>query len=352
MSTTQRVSRRIHKTNRKRLSVRLRQGLANSGSFAREAAHGLSSGLRSALPYLGVMLVFLAVPFLVMNIYRYFTSSEHFAVTSLQVSGNAHISEEDIWRIAGIAPGVNLLMLDTDKAKADLELHPWVRAVHIEEDLPDKVVIRIEERAPVAVAALPDLWLVDDRGVAFKQVKSDEIGDLPVITGVSREELEGEDTVDEAERWLREATRIAGYYNDHPVARTHALGEIHVDPLFGFTVVTREEAIEVRVGAIAAQAELEERLDRLGHVLADAEARSARLHFVRLDNARDPGRVAVKMHYVVGANDRVDPARASGERGSATVEDDEKIGDSGENWGVVNELGRRPAPSAVNHILP
>lgn len=297
----QKVSRRTRRGNRKRTSLRLKELWTGAGPASKAALGRLGGWLRELLPYVGVALLVAAIPVTATALVRYLTSSEHFALATVEVHGNAHASDEDILLLAGVTAGRNVLTMDTDAIELEVERHPWVRAATVEAELPDKLLIRIDERRPIAVASLPQLHLVDDRGVVFKKISSAEVLDLPVITGVSREDLADPDLVDEAQRRLREAVRVADWYVLHPVAQSHPLGEIHVDPLFGYTIVTRSDAVEVRLGQVSDRADLGARLGRLEHVLNDARARGARVTLVRLDDRRDPTRVSVRLEYPVGA---------------------------------------------------
>ena len=46
--------------------------------------------------------------------------------------------------------------------------HPWVRTVEVTRSLPDTLQLRVEERAPVALASLGDLYVVDARRCAVQ----------------------------------------------------------------------------------------------------------------------------------------------------------------------------------------
>ena len=344
----QRVTRRRKRANRRKLSLRLRELWTALGPATRTGARGGARWFREALPFLVVALVVASIPILATVLYRYLTSSEHFGLAHVNVVGNAHADEEELLTLAGVSPGQNLLLLDTDAVEDEVEKHPWIRSATVEAELPDTLSIRVSERRPIAVASLPQLHLVDDRGVVFKRVGSDEVLDLPVITGVTREELADPERVDDAQRRLREAVRVADWYVLHPVAHAHALGEIHVDPLFGYTIVTRDDAVEVRLGRVEDRDGLSARLDRLAHVLNDARARKARVSLVRLDDLRDPRRVTVRLEYAPG--DTVASAEAPEE---AEVQKGSEPGEPAAGSGSK----RKPASGGAkarsrDHILP
>src|SRR5262249_56318485 len=70
--------------------------------------------------------------------------------------------------------------------------------------------LRVEERAPVALASLGDLYVVDADGAPFKRVSPAEALDLPLLTGLTREQAE-KDPAGIAAR-LREALGVLDVY--------------------------------------------------------------------------------------------------------------------------------------------
>ena len=73
-----------------------------------------------------------------------------FRARTIRVEGNVHLRDADVLRIAGIDDQTNVVHLDTDLAVRALTADPWIRSASVTRELPSTVVIRIEERIPVA----------------------------------------------------------------------------------------------------------------------------------------------------------------------------------------------------------
>jgi len=122
--------------------------------------------------------------------------------------------------------------------------HPWVRSVHVSRRLPGGLVIDVTERQAPAVAALDGLYLVDDGGRPFKRATMAEADGLPVLTGIDRARFAEMREVSEAA--FREALAVLGAYRRRP--QRPAVGEINIDPAFGFSLVLLEGGAEIRLG--------------------------------------------------------------------------------------------------------
>lgn len=111
-------------------------------------------------------------------------SPEHARIASLSISGNVHTDPAQIAAASGLAFGALLARVDEQAVARRLEALPWVARAHAAKLLPNRVVVRIEERVPVAVARLADgtRRLVDASGVAFAPAPPDARG--PELLGL------------------------------------------------------------------------------------------------------------------------------------------------------------------------
>jgi cell division septal protein FtsQ len=73
-----------------------------------------------------------------------------FALQELDVQTDGIIASDQLHRWAGVKLEENLLALDLDKVKRNLELAPIVRSASVERILPHTLRIRVVEREPVA----------------------------------------------------------------------------------------------------------------------------------------------------------------------------------------------------------
>lgn len=213
------------------------------------------------------------------------SSSDRFTLRTVQVQGLQRATEHELLRLASVGPGANLWSLDTAAVAQAMGAHPWVRAVEVTRSLPDTLVLRVEEREPVALAALGDLYVVDAQGVPFKRVSGSDRLDLPLLTGVPRDSA-AQDPAGTAARF-REALAVADAYR-HTFARPR-LSEVHLDE-GGFQLLTADG---VRV--VLQRNGTDEQLQRLQRVREELQQRGVAATAIHLENRVRPGWVAVQL---------------------------------------------------------
>jgi cell division protein FtsQ len=119
---------------------------------------------------------------------RALVASPLFVVKAVDVEGSERLTPEEIRSVSGIRSDLNLVFLDTDEITRRLESHPWIRNATVVKRLPDRVLVKIQERKPVAVVDIEgDLSYMDPEGEVLGQVRPGEALDFPVITGMGKE---------------------------------------------------------------------------------------------------------------------------------------------------------------------
>jgi len=93
------------------------------------------------------------------------------AVRTVQVDGVRTLTTAEVRQAAEVRTGTPLLRVDVDAAAARVRRVPQVAAAQVSRGWPDRIVITVTERAPVAVVDQDgQQWLVDDGGVLFATV--------------------------------------------------------------------------------------------------------------------------------------------------------------------------------------
>ena len=114
-------------------------------------------------------------------------NSSAFAVGDVVVTGNSRVSGERIVELAAIPPDATLLRLPDAALAARIRTDPWISAVSVGRQFPDKVTVAVTERVPVALVDLGKsrgMWLVDASGSFITtQTKSNAAG-LPLVRDV------------------------------------------------------------------------------------------------------------------------------------------------------------------------
>jgi cell division protein FtsQ len=107
-------------------------------------------------------------------------NSPLFRAHSIQVFGVSHLDRAQVLRLAGLAPGVNVLWLDTTAAAGRLEADPWIASATVTRSLPSTVRVAVTERTPAAQVKAGRGWaLVAADGIVLDRVSDDP--HLPVL---------------------------------------------------------------------------------------------------------------------------------------------------------------------------
>lgn len=107
-----------------------------------------------------------------------------FVVDNIVVVGNRYAARQALLEALSINPGTPLLFVDLLAASARVEALDWVRAVELRRQLPDRLLLRIYERDPVALWQRGGTFtLVDDQGQPFTETPVQLFDHLPVLVG-------------------------------------------------------------------------------------------------------------------------------------------------------------------------
>ncbi|RLB04511.1 MAG: hypothetical protein DRG59_10190 [Deltaproteobacteria bacterium] len=144
----------------------------------------------------GYVCGFLVAVFIVSSVfvlgYRYLITTPYLRINAIEVQGCRQLSAQQVIRLSGVHVGQNLLAVNLKKIRKRIEINPWVEGVIINRVIPDKLVIEIEEKNPVALVQLRKKYLVDSRGKLIVPVKNTEgFRDriYLVLTGLNEKEV-------------------------------------------------------------------------------------------------------------------------------------------------------------------
>ncbi|MCC6396728.1 MAG: FtsQ-type POTRA domain-containing protein [Bacteroidetes bacterium] len=108
------------------------------------------------------------------------------AVHKVMTEGNNIVATESLVRLAAVPRNLPLGELDLAAIRKRVLQNPYIKEASVHRDFPDRVLIRVEERVPVASLVSQKLLYVDEEGVILPGVQSEFVFDLPVITGAQR----------------------------------------------------------------------------------------------------------------------------------------------------------------------
>lgn len=187
---------------------------------------------------------------------RWAETSPRFAIEQIEVTGFERAREATLRRLLAVEPGDNLVAVDADAMKEALEAHPWVAEARVDKRYPRGLRVEVVEHRPVALVALEHLYYADATGEIVKRYAPGEAARLPVITGLSRADVERADPVAQAQ--LFEALTFLEVFAAHQGEDAQAVAEVNVDPVMGLSFVLEEDEARVELG----HAPFEAKLDR------------------------------------------------------------------------------------------
>lgn len=221
---------------------------------------------------------------------RYLLSSPRFAIRTVLVEGAERRSAADVAASGGVKVGSNIFALDLDGARARLTGDPWIERATVTRRLPGTVHISVVEREAKSLVAIgQELYLATRDGDLFKKVEPPDPVDLPLVTGVTPEEIARDrgSAVEKIERALDlvddlERAGIAGRY---PVQ------EAHIEKDGSMVVTIGSAAILLHFG----QPPYREKINYAARVLGETQRRKAAPSVIFLDNEANPDRVVVRL---------------------------------------------------------
>lgn len=121
--------------------------------------------------------------------YDFMIQCDYFKAKNIIVTGTHILSEKHILEQFEINNDTNILSMNLAILQKKIQSHPWIKEAEIMRDLPDKLLIRINEQKPVAILDIGRKFFINDSGKIFKE-KSDSDPDIfPVITGLKLQDI-------------------------------------------------------------------------------------------------------------------------------------------------------------------
>jgi cell division protein FtsQ len=274
-------------------SNKRKQSAGERVADAKELLRGWASRVGPALLLSAIAL---GLPYGVFQVYMYAVSSPTFGVKQVTITGASHVTEAELLKRGELALGMNIFDVDEVRAAALIEELPWVASAEVVRELPDTVKVVVREHEPAAVALDGGAWtLLDAGGLPFKQLEPKDpaaalIAQLPLITGLDVGKLAdpGEGGGLERARYA-EVRQVLELYARMGLDKRAPLGEVHIDPVLGVSLILAEGGAEVRLG----WGRWEERLGRLAVVHDALAARGTEAEYILIDQEESLHRIAV-----------------------------------------------------------
>ncbi|MEJ2586621.1 MAG: FtsQ-type POTRA domain-containing protein [Deltaproteobacteria bacterium] len=175
--------------------------------------------------FLKVTIVMAAITLLslfFLSVYHYLLKSPYMRLERVQMTGVDDHLKAELMALCGLNTEPNLLAINLEDLKKQIEEHPWIRNARLQRQLPHTLTIDIEEQTPVAILLSDRMVYVNSHGEPFKAVTQSENVDFPIITGIS------DDLKSDENRLETVAHVMHTLSNEHGIWAADNLSEINV----------------------------------------------------------------------------------------------------------------------------
>ena len=203
--------------------------------------------LLAGLTFTALMLAVLGMSALCMAGYDAVTHAKYFQAHTIRVSGQQRLTEAQVLNQAGIRLGDNLLALNLRVVRERLLDHPWILRAQVAREIPNTLVIRVEEHVPLARLDLGRKYFIDTEGRIFKEVAKSDTEDLPLVQGLAFGDIRlGEEPPGSALAAVVQVLRICR--NDEGPIGTAEIEKVHLDKELGVSLILKADQRRIKLG--------------------------------------------------------------------------------------------------------
>jgi len=217
-------------------------------------------------------------------LYSYLLSDPYFQIRETVVRGCREVTEQEVLSLASLYPEQNLFSIRAEKIARRIESNPWIKKAHVGRELPDRLIMEVRERVPLAlVERKQDLQIVDREGVIFKNLGQDDNPDLPILTGCYKNGIL-------QAKLFKKSLELLTYLSDTKQAPISCenLSEIHLDEIFGLSLIT-----DTGLCLVLGFDDYVNKLRSLPAVLEGLEKKNVDMALLHID-LRDPAKITVQ----------------------------------------------------------
>jgi len=175
-------------------------------------------------------------------------STPFFRLEDVNFQGNKQVSQVELLQKGGLEDKLNILSLNLGEVKKKMEAIPWVKSVQLRRELPNKLLVLVQERQPVSLVLIDGgLYFLDREGLPFKKIEQRDGFTLPVLTGLNKGDWQENGRL--APKVLQEISLLTGLLaQGRDPLYPDKLSEIHFDPECGYSLYTLDYGIRITLG--------------------------------------------------------------------------------------------------------
>lgn len=210
----------------------------------------------------------------------YFMQSPFWSLKTVMVEGHEFVSSKELVQLSGLPLELNIFKVDLKQGENNVLLHPLIKNVKLIRKLPRTVLIKVEERTPVAI--LPHaggFCQIDEQQVILRNIPTISNVELLLITGLEVENTNPGDLI--PSEHLGEALRLV---QDLPPSLVERIAEINLsDPstIYLYTM----DGVQVNFGNAD---RVEEKIKLMAEIFDAVQIQESGLQYVDLSFAGPP----------------------------------------------------------------
>jgi len=239
---------------------------------------------------INILLLFvllLGLGFSAKHIYKGLCLNDFFQITAVKISGNLMTSKEHIATLSRVDIHSNLLAINVPQVQSLLESHPWIEQAEVIRDWPNRLLINLKEKNPVALLSRESgLFYLDKKGQIIAAASPSQELDFPVITGLENFPFNTSQSA-QIPPSLQNAFELLKLTNrNNPILSEQNISEIHITADGEMILYLLERTFPIYLGT---EGKISTRYYRLVKVLKDLykTREFSEVSYIRLDYQKD-----------------------------------------------------------------
>ncbi len=221
------------------------------------------------------------------HIYLKLCQGDFFQIIAVRIEGNRMTSKEQISALSRVDIHSNLLAINVLQVQSLLKSHPWISGAEVIRDWPNRLLIRVQEKNPVALLNRgTGPFYLDASGRIIAAAGPSQELDFPVVTGLEKFPLDAnvsaqiptplQDVID--------LLKLAGRNN--PILPEQNISEINITEKGELILYLLENPFPIYLGT---DGKISTRYSRLVKVLKDLykTREFSDVSYIRLDYLQD-----------------------------------------------------------------
>jgi cell division protein FtsQ len=249
--------------------------------------YALNQQPKLLIKVVALLILLLGLGFGGKHIYQRLCQCDFFQITAVRINDNRMTSKEQIAALSRVDIHSNLLAINVVQMKALLESHPWIDKAEVIRDWPNRLLINLKEKNPVALLNRETgLFYLDGSGQIIAAASPSQELDFPVITGLENYNFNtvGSTQIPKPLQDVFDLLKLANRNN--PILPQQNISEIHITEQGKLILFLLDRPFPIHLGT---EGKISTRYYRLVKVLKDLykTREFSEVLYIRLDYEKD-----------------------------------------------------------------